>query len=192
LIFSGTVLYFLNDKEDKQMKKKFLLTGFGFMGQTHAWSLINHPNAELIGIIDPCDPFERLSIKGNRATSSVTEKDIRKIPHYTDLTSALSEEIPDGIVVALPTKFHCSAVIEALNAGVNVFVEKPFIDVAPDLEESEKKIKKPWHTGELDTFYHDWLFHERSELIFDCNSGGVPHKHCMDVIVAQKLVGTEV
>lgn len=70
---------------------------------------------------------------------------------------------------------------------INVFVEKPFIDVAPDLEESEKKIKKPWHTGELDTFYHDWLFHERSELIFDCNSGGLPHKHCMDVIVAQKI-----
>ncbi len=70
---------------------------------------------------------------------------------------------------------------------INVFVEKPFINVAPDLEESEKKIKKPWHTGELDTFYHDWLFHERSELIFDCNSGGLPHKHCMDVIVAQKI-----
>lgn len=75
---------------------------------------------------------------------------------------------------------------------INVFVQKPFIDVAPDLEESEKKIKKHWHTGELDGYYHDWLFHERSELIFDCNSGGVPHKHCMDVIVAQKVVGTVV
>lgn len=70
---------------------------------------------------------------------------------------------------------------------INVFVQKPFIDVAPDLEESEKKIKKHWRTGELDCYYHDWLFHERSELIFDCNSGGVPHKHCMDVVIAQKM-----
>lgn len=69
---------------------------------------------------------------------------------------------------------------------INVFVEKPFIDMAPDMEESEKKIKKSWHTGELDSYYHDWLFHERSEIIFDCNSGGVPHKHCMDVVIAQK------
>lgn len=69
---------------------------------------------------------------------------------------------------------------------VNVFVEKPFIQMAPDMEENEKKIKKPWYTGELDSYYHDWLFHERSELIFDCNSGGVPHKHCMDVVIAQK------
>lgn len=69
---------------------------------------------------------------------------------------------------------------------INVFVEKPFIDVAPDMEESEKKIKKSWHTGELDSYYYDWFFHERSELIFDCNSGGVPHKHCMDVVIAQK------
>ena len=75
---------------------------------------------------------------------------------------------------------------------INVFVEKSFIDAAPDLEESEKKIKKHWNTGEVDGYYHDWLFHERSELIFDCNSGGVPHKHCMDVLVAQKVVGTEV
>ncbi len=24
------------------------------------------------------------------------------------------------------------------------------------------------------------------ETIFDCNSGGVPHKHCMDTMIAEK------
>ena len=30
--------------------------------------------------------------------------------------------------------------------------------------------------------------HEMDEEIFDCNSGGVPHQHCMDRMVAQKPV----
>lgn len=68
---------------------------------------------------------------------------------------------------------------------LNVFVEKPFIDVPPDSEKGEYR-KKPWLSGELFTYYHDWLFHKNDELIFNCNSGGSSHKHCMDVLIAEK------
>ena len=71
--------------------------------------------------------------------------------------------------------------------AINVFVEKPFIEIAPDSEAAERQVE-PWHSGELPGYYHDWLFHKNEERIFDCNSGGVPHKHCMDVIVAEKYV----
>lgn len=71
--------------------------------------------------------------------------------------------------------------------AINVFVEKPFIAVAPDSEEAERQ-QEPWYTGELPGYYHDWLFHQNEERIFDCNSGGVPHKHCMDIIIAEKYV----
>lgn len=69
--------------------------------------------------------------------------------------------------------------------AVNVFVEKPFITVPPDREKSES-YKKGWLSGELFTYYHDWLFHKNEEIIFDCNSGGIPHKHCMDILIAEK------
>lgn len=52
---------------------------------------------------------------------------------------------------------------------LNVFVPKPFISRAPDSTEEEEKVQ-PWHSGEL----------------FDCNSSGIPHKHCMDTLIAQK------
>lgn len=70
--------------------------------------------------------------------------------------------------------------------AVNVFVSKPFIEVAPDSEEAEKQVE-PWYSGELANYYHDWFFHKNEEVIFDCNSGGIPHKHCMNILIAEKI-----
>lgn len=66
--------------------------------------------------------------------------------------------------------------------ALNVFVQKPFISRAPDSTKEEHL----WYSGELFGYYHDWLFHSCQEEIFDCNSGGTPHKHCMDTLIAQK------
>lgn len=74
-----------------------------------------------------------------------------------------------------------------LNA-LNVFVKKPFITRAPDSTRNEK-LRKPWISGELFGYYHDWYFHDCRENVFDCNSGGKPHKHCMDTLIAQKISG---
>lgn len=69
--------------------------------------------------------------------------------------------------------------------AMNVFVKKPFIRCAPDKTRDEEK-RHPWCSGELFGYYHDWLFYTCREEIFDCNSGGTPHKHCMDTLIAQK------
>lgn len=65
--------------------------------------------------------------------------------------------------------------------ALNVFVNKPFITRA------NEDSRHPWYSGELFGFYHDWLFHSCREDIFDCNSGGIPHQHCMDTLIAQKV-----
>lgn len=70
--------------------------------------------------------------------------------------------------------------------AINVFVEKPFIKRAPDLERSEES-RSPWKSGELFTYYHDWLLHKTEEIIFDCNSGGKLHQHCMDILIAERV-----
>ena len=69
---------------------------------------------------------------------------------------------------------------------INVFVEKPFIPLPPDTEKGEF-VADSWKSGELFMYYHDWLFHKNEEWIFDCNSSGIPHKHCMDVLIAEKV-----
>lgn len=66
----------------------------------------------------------------------------------------------------------------------NVFVSKPFIDPAPENEPTACR----WISGELLTHYHDWLIEECPELIFDCHSSGIPHKHAMDMLIARKTI----
>lgn len=69
---------------------------------------------------------------------------------------------------------------------INVFVKKPFIPLPPDTEAGEA-VTDSWKSGELFMYYHDWLLHKNAEVIFDCNSGGIPHKHCMDILIAQNI-----
>lgn len=64
----------------------------------------------------------------------------------------------------------------------NVFVDKPFIQNPPDESEFDHK----WISGELFTYYADWLITSCDETVFDCMSGGTPHKHCMDTMYAMK------
>lgn len=66
--------------------------------------------------------------------------------------------------------------------ALNVFVSKPFLQTAPD-EESPATL---WRSGELAELYADWRLHRMEEVIFDCDSSGVPHQHCMDILVAEK------
>lgn len=69
-----------------------------------------------------------------------------------------------------------------LNA-MNVFVKKPFIPAPPDKDSRNFK----WLSGELFGYYDKWLLHRCDEVVFDCNSGGIPHKHCMDIMISQKV-----
>ncbi|GGO00579.1 methyltransferase domain-containing protein [Saccharibacillus kuerlensis] len=72
------------------------------------------------------------------------------------------------------------------NAGglhvLNVFVEKPFIAPPPE----DEPYAYSWHSGELARHYHDWLLADSSEIVFDCMSSGIPHRHAMSKLIAQK------
>jgi len=67
--------------------------------------------------------------------------------------------------------------------AVSVFVKKPFIPRAPDAD------KNAYHftSGELLSYYWDWKILYFVEEIFDCTSGGVPHKHAVNRIIARRL-----
>lgn len=66
----------------------------------------------------------------------------------------------------------------------NVFVEKPFLAPAPDWDKEEKY----WKTGDLFSWYTDWKIYYIDEKIFECSSSNTPHFHCMDTILAEKMV----
>ena len=66
----------------------------------------------------------------------------------------------------------------------NVFVEKPFLEFPPDWDIEEKM----WKSGELFSYFPDWKLHRIDETIFEDNSNGIPHYHCMDTIICEKII----
>ena len=66
---------------------------------------------------------------------------------------------------------------------INVFVGKPFLELPPDWDIEEKM----WKPGELFTYFADWKVERIDEVIFEDDSGGVPHFHCMDTIICRKI-----
>lgn len=108
-------------------KLKILIVGFGFMGQTHAGNILQDSEAELVGIVNCNPPDERLRvIRGNTDSVSICSDDVAEIPHYTDMTEAFEKAKADACIIALPTKLHFPAVMNALEHRLHVMVEKPF------------------------------------------------------------------
>ncbi len=94
---------------------KGAIIGLGKMGISHASIVSAHPKVEMVAVCD---------------TSSLVLdafKKYTKVKTYTDYNKLLKEETLDFIVVALPTKYHYPVAKVALEKGIHVFCEKPFV-----------------------------------------------------------------
>ncbi len=94
---------------------KGAIIGLGKMGMSHASIVGAHPNVEMVAVCD---------------TSSLVLdafKKYTKVKIYTDYNKLLNEEELDFVVVAIPTKFHYPVAKMALEKGIHVFCEKPFV-----------------------------------------------------------------
>jgi predicted dehydrogenase len=91
------------------------MVGLGKMGLSHLAILRAHPDLELVA---GCD------------TSTYLNDVLKKyadLKCYDDFARMLADEQLDALVVATPSKLHASIVEQALNRGLHVFCEKPFV-----------------------------------------------------------------
>lgn len=108
---------------------KIIVVGFGFMGMTHTINILKNPLLELVGIVDkyPEKIMQKLSEEtGNFSTGSIDVDIMKNIRIYTSLEECLATEHPDACVIAVHTDLHYKLARTALEAGVAVFLEKPF------------------------------------------------------------------
>ena len=110
------------------------ITGIGFMGMIH---YLAYQRMEGVKVTALCESFftERLKgdwtkIKGNFGPAG-TMMDLTGISTYESLDEMLKNPDIDVIDICLPPNQHAPATIAALNAGKNVFCEKP-ISLKPD------------------------------------------------------------
>lgn len=79
-------------------------------------------------------------------------------------------------------KYKRHTCVGGLNAHL-IFVEKPFIRVAPDWGKNEVF----YPSGDLARYYHDGEILHCTERIIDCNSAGIPPQACGASLIAKKI-----
>ena len=99
---------------------RVLIAGLGNMGLSHALAHHNHPDAEVVGLV-------------NRS-GTVDHPDLSGYPAFNDFATALTETQPDLAVIATYTDTHADYAIAAMQAGAHVFVEKPLAMTAQEAQ----------------------------------------------------------
>lgn len=93
-------------------KSRVGVVGVGSMGHHHARIYNELPSVELVGVSD---------VDGERAREVGTEFDTRALPRDRLLRAV------DAVSIAVPTRHHMPMAAEAIDAGVHMLVEKPFV-----------------------------------------------------------------
>ena len=100
--------------------------GTGLIGHRHMQHILEHPDLELVGVIDPL----------------TSGKKIEGVETYHSLNDV--NKVAEGIILATPTDTHADLTIQSLEMGMHVLVEKP---VAATLLEADKMINASEKTG---------------------------------------------
>jgi len=102
-------------------KVKLALIGAGVIGKRHLKAISGVEQAELIAIFNT-DPRAKEIAEAVGA------------PFYATTGTMLRSLEPDGVIVSTPTDRHLQPLLESLQAGAHVLVEKP---IAATMEEAE-------------------------------------------------------
>jgi len=93
--------------------------GIHGQGKVHCESFLNNPVTEILYI---CDPDQQL---GQAQADAVGERQGRKPKFVRDMRRAFDDPSLDIVSIATPNHWHALAGIWAMQAGKDVYVEKP-------------------------------------------------------------------
>ncbi|MBS3944530.1 MAG: Gfo/Idh/MocA family oxidoreductase [Melioribacter sp.] len=96
-------------------KLKIGIIGAGRMGITHMSILGPNPNIKITAISEP-----------SKLIGSLFEKYFSGLTVYSDYNEMIQKEELDGLLLCTPPNLHKSIGLQAIEKGINLFVEKPF------------------------------------------------------------------
>lgn len=144
---------------------KVALVGCGQIADAHLQQIHRIPCAEVIAVCD----LEPLLTRQAAERFDVPAQ-------FTDLEQMLRDTAPDVLHVTTPAHTHAAIACTALQAGVHVYVEKPF---AVDLAEARRIIETAQDNNRLVCLGHDQLYdpawRECVELVQSGVIGDVQH-----------------
>jgi len=110
------------------------LIGSGNRGRQVAGFCLKHPDAQYLAAADVFKPNVDNAVKLLSEAQKGTTVD-----GYDDYRRVLDRKDIDAVHIATPDHWHCQMVVEALDAGKDVYVEKP---LSNNVEEMVKALKK--------------------------------------------------
>ena len=149
------------------------IVGLGFMGKMHFRCYNSLNNVEIIAICeaDTSRLQDTSGVAGN-ISGAEDDLDLRNIALYSDLSKMLAEEKLDALSIATPTFLHASQTIEALNAGVHVFCEKPMALNSGDCREMAEVAKQSGKTLQIGHCIRFWPEYVQAKEIIDSQKYG--------------------
>ncbi len=104
---------------------RVLVAGLGNMGQSHALAYHHNPAFQIVGLVNRSVPDLPPALQGYRVT--------------TDYADALSRLKPDLVCIATYSDSHADYACAAMDAGADVFVEKPLATTTADARRVQAK-----------------------------------------------------
>jgi len=111
--------------------------GAGLIGKRHIEHILARPEAVLSSIVDPTPAARELAVS----------LQVDWFPSFQDM---LSENRPEGVIVATPNQMHVANGMECIAAGIPALIEKPLADelvAAQALVEASERAGVPLLTG---------------------------------------------
>ena len=143
------------------MKKKIIICGFGFMGQTHCANIMQNENAAIAAIINTSGRENIKPVSGNIKTSAMDWDSLNEIPVFTSLTDCIDKCEFDAAVIATPTANHQAMASELLRHGKHIFLEKPLCATeaeARQLLEVAAQSNSIFHVGHCLRFFPEYQY----------------------------------
>lgn len=103
------------------------LIGLGNNMMGHVGRLVQIPEVEIVAAADPVPASEQ------RAKERYPQ--LAKVPVFKDHQEMLRRVTPDAVEISTPHAFHFRQIVDSLQAGAHVLVEKPMVNSVRDAEE---------------------------------------------------------
>lgn len=115
--------------------------GLGTRGGDLLNAVVAAPNARVVAVCDVYGPHRQKGVERSR------NPDVKAYVDYRDL---LADSNVDAVVIATPDHWHCQMVLDAVQAGKDIYCEKGFsrtLDEAKRMRDALKKSKVVFQLG---------------------------------------------
>lgn len=137
---------------------RVLIAGLGNMGRSHALAHHNHPDSEIVGLV-------------NRSDIELPAE-LQSYPRFATFEEGMVTK-PDLVVVATYSDSHADYACAAMEAGAHVFVEKPLATTVADARrvvETATRLNRKLVVGYILRHHPSWV-----RLIAEARALGGPY-----------------